>query len=57
MEQLIEYFRHIPSSHRTAILVGGLTFFFLLESFIPMFRYKKVDLSMQGSICFLLLLQ
>lgn len=41
MEQLIEYFRHIPSSHRTAILVGGLTFFFLLESFIPMFRFKK----------------
>jgi sterol desaturase/sphingolipid hydroxylase (fatty acid hydroxylase superfamily) len=43
MDSLIEYFNHIPSSHRSAILVGGLTFFSLLESGIPMFSraYRK----------------
>lgn len=44
MERLIEYFEHIPSSHRSAILLGGLTFFLLLESGLPYYRtrYKKV---------------
>lgn len=43
MEALIDYFETIPSSHRTIILVGGLTFFWLLESAVPLFRfnYKK----------------
>ncbi len=43
METIINYFETIPSSHRTLILVGGLTFFWLLESAVPLFRfnYKK----------------
>jgi sterol desaturase/sphingolipid hydroxylase (fatty acid hydroxylase superfamily) len=43
MHDLIEYFQHIPSAHRSAILIGGLTFFSLLESGIPMFSraYRK----------------
>lgn len=43
MEDIIAYFGTIPSSHRTVILVGGLTFFWLLEGAFPLFRfgYKK----------------
>jgi sterol desaturase/sphingolipid hydroxylase (fatty acid hydroxylase superfamily) len=37
MEAIIEYFETIPSSHRTLILVGGLTVFWLLESAVPLF--------------------
>ena len=40
MEKLINYFETIPSSHRTIILVGGLTFFWLLEYAVPLFRFK-----------------
>lgn len=43
MEKLIDYFETIPSLHRTIILVGGLTFFWLLEGAVPLFKfsYKK----------------
>lgn len=43
MDSIVQYFTHIPSSHRSAILLGGLTFFLLLESGIPLFRkpYNK----------------
>jgi len=37
LESIIDYFTTIPSSHRTLILVGGLTFFSLIESAIPLF--------------------
>lgn len=40
MENIINYFETIPSSHRSMILVGGLTFFWLLESGLPLFRFK-----------------
>jgi sterol desaturase/sphingolipid hydroxylase (fatty acid hydroxylase superfamily) len=40
MEAIIEYFSTIPSSHRSAILVGGITFFWLAESAIPLFRFE-----------------
>ncbi len=39
MDTIINYFEQIPSSHRTLILVGGLTFFWLIESTVPLFRY------------------
>jgi sterol desaturase/sphingolipid hydroxylase (fatty acid hydroxylase superfamily) len=44
MERIINYFEHIPSSHRSLILVGGITLFWLIESAVPLFRfdYKKV---------------
>lgn len=43
MENIIEYFRTIPSLHRSILLVGGITFFWLLEGAIPLFKfnYKK----------------
>lgn len=43
METIINYFETIPSSHRSALLVGGITFFWLLEGALPLFKfnYKK----------------
>lgn len=43
MESIISYFSTIPSSHRSLILVGGITFFWLLEGILPLvnFRYHK----------------
>lgn len=43
MEKLINYFEHIPSLHRSLILAGGIAFFWLLESAVPLFsfQYKK----------------
>lgn len=40
MESLIEYFANIPSSHRSMILVGGIAFFWMLESAVPLFRFR-----------------
>jgi len=43
LETIINYFETIPSAHRSLILVGGITFFWLLEGAIPLFKfdYKK----------------
>lgn len=43
MEPLIDYFSNMPSLHRTLLLVGGLTIFWLIESAVPLFsfRYNK----------------
>ena len=40
MNGIIHYFETIPSLHRALILAGGITFFWLLESGIPLFRFK-----------------
>jgi uncharacterized membrane protein SirB2 len=32
METIIEYFKTIPSLHRSLLLVGGIAFFWILES-------------------------
>ena len=40
MEKIIDYFGHIPSLHRSLILVGGITIFWLIESAIPLFRFN-----------------
>lgn len=44
MEWLVNYFEHISSIHRSLILVGGITVFWLIESAVPLFRfsYRKV---------------
>lgn len=44
MENIINYFDTIPPLHRTIILVGGIAFFWILESITPLFafKYKKV---------------
>ncbi|MGB7396097.1 MAG: sterol desaturase family protein [Pricia sp.] len=43
MQSIIDYFETIPSLHRSLILVGGITFFWVLEGAVPLFRftYKK----------------
>ncbi|NDP26721.1 MAG: sterol desaturase family protein [Flavobacterium sp.] len=43
MKELIAYFSTIPSSHRSLILVGGITIFWLIENAFPLFNfsYKK----------------
>ncbi len=43
METILNYFENIPSLHRSIILVGGITFFWLLEGAVPLFKfnYKK----------------
>jgi len=43
LETIFNYFETIPSSHRSLILVGGITFFWLLEGALPLFlfNYKK----------------
>ncbi len=43
MNDIISYFSTIPSSHRSLILVGGITLFWLIENTFPLFQmqYKK----------------
>lgn len=43
MQSLVDYFTSIPSSHRSLILVGGIVFFWLLETVVPLFtgEYAK----------------
>ncbi len=40
METLIDYFATIPSSHRAALISGGITVFWLIENTFPFFRFK-----------------
>lgn len=40
MESIINYFETIPTLHRSIILVGGITFFWLLEGALPLFNFK-----------------
>lgn len=40
MQSIIDYFATIPSTHRTLLLVGGITVFWLLESAVPLFRFR-----------------
>ena len=43
MENIINYFSTISSTHRALILAGGITFFWLIESAVPFikFNYNK----------------
>lgn len=43
MNEIISYFNSIPSLHRSLILVGGITIFWLVENAFPLFKfsYKK----------------
>lgn len=40
MESIITYFETIPSLHRSLILVGGISFFWILEGAVPLFKFK-----------------
>jgi sterol desaturase/sphingolipid hydroxylase (fatty acid hydroxylase superfamily) len=43
VEQILSYFETIPSLHRSILLVGGLSLFWILEGALPLFNlnYKK----------------
>lgn len=43
MNDIIAYFNTIPSSHRSLILVGGITLFWVIENTFPLFQmqYRK----------------
>src|ERR1700743_1236203 len=43
-----QYWAHIPSSHRTVILVSGLLFFWLLEGPLPLTRERYPRLPHAG---------
>lgn len=45
MNEIISFFETIPSLYRSLILVGGITFFWLLEYAAPLFQfnYKKIE--------------
>lgn len=38
MDAFIEYFQDMPTTHRSALLIGGLTIFFLIENAAPLFK-------------------
>ncbi len=40
MSEIINYFGDMPTLHRTLLLVGGLSFFFILENTFPLFTTK-----------------
>jgi len=40
MQPIIDYFQRIPSSHRALILAGGITFFWLIEFAVPLFKFN-----------------
>jgi len=40
LETIFNYFETIPSTHRSIILVGGITFFWLLEGALPLFNFN-----------------
>ena len=40
LENLIEYFNQIPSTHRALILAGGITLFWIIEGAIPLFSFS-----------------
>jgi hypothetical protein len=41
-EALQNYFDTIPTLHRALILAGGITFFWLVESIVPLFKFQYV---------------
>src|SRR5256885_15345126 len=40
MNWVIQYFQHISSLHRALIIAGGITFFWLIESAVPLFTFQ-----------------
>jgi sterol desaturase/sphingolipid hydroxylase (fatty acid hydroxylase superfamily) len=40
MQTIADYFAHIPSAHRSAILIGGIMLFWLIEGGWPLFHFN-----------------
>jgi len=45
LEILIDYFTNIPTTHRSFLLIGGIAFFWILESALPLFKFNYKKLS------------
>jgi sterol desaturase/sphingolipid hydroxylase (fatty acid hydroxylase superfamily) len=39
MQTIIDYFTSIPSAHRSALLVGGIVFFWMIENIKPLYEF------------------
>ena len=40
VESIVHYFETIPSLHRALILAGGISFFWIIEGAVPLFRFQ-----------------
>ena len=40
MNEIVAYFQNIPSTHRSFLIVGGITFFWIIENGFPLFKFK-----------------
>lgn len=40
LASIIDFFSHISSATRAAILIGGIAFFWMVESWLPLFRFS-----------------
>lgn len=40
IQAVADYFATIPSLHRALILAGGITFFWMIETFVPLFHFS-----------------
>lgn len=49
---MMEFFEHIPSHYRTALLVGGLVILWLIEGVIPRIRFRNSRLRHAGTNLF-----
>ncbi|NJO25218.1 MAG: hypothetical protein HC867_04675 [Bacteroidia bacterium] len=60
MESFLQYWEHIPGSHRVLILLGGMIFFWLVEGNYPLFRfsykrYRHAGVNLVFLLCTLIL--
>ncbi len=60
MERFLQYWEHIPGSHRVLILLGGMIFFWLIEGNYPLFRfsykrYRHAGVNLVFLLCTLIL--
>ncbi len=40
ISEIVNYFQTIPSSHRSFLLIGGITLFWIIENGFPLFKFK-----------------
>ncbi|PIB33939.1 sterol desaturase [Reichenbachiella sp. 5M10] len=55
MEELLEFFTHVPTWFRASLLIGGLVVFWLLEGILPLFRFSYHKFKHAGVNLFLTL--
>lgn len=48
LEAIKSYFETIPSLHRALILAGGISFFWIIESILPLFKFQYVKTKHAG---------